>query len=116
MSINKPYFKGYELMEMVSTGVLSIKDNVSSLSEDYKHCSIEFVLKDNALNVMNLYFVIDKKLDLKEKTLLKLQQLEKEYREAKESRYRDCGNTERKLEYAIGILRELLQEEERYES
>lgn len=39
-------------------GELNIKQKVNSLSSDYKECTIEFVLKDSAINIMGLNFVL----------------------------------------------------------
>lgn len=103
-------YKGYELMKLVSEGKLGLKQKVNSLSLDYKNCTIDFVLKDIAFNVMDLDFkliednTIDDIEELKEeistnsynwisvdenrrminKLIRKLEQHEKEIKELKE--------------------------------
>lgn len=58
-------YKGYELMKLVSEGKLSLNQKVSTLSLDYKNCTIEFVLKDIAFNVMVLDFeLIEDEIDI----------------------------------------------------
>lgn len=49
-------YKGYELMKAVAEGKLNLKQKVSSTSLEYKNCTIEFVLKDKAFNIMDLDF------------------------------------------------------------
>lgn len=49
-------YRGYELAEAVDCGELKLSQRVDSLSLDYKNCTIEFVLKDAAKNVMFLNF------------------------------------------------------------
>lgn len=58
-------YKGYELMKAVSQGKLNLKQKVSTTSLDYKNCTIEFVLKDIAFNIMDLDFeLIGDKIDI----------------------------------------------------
>lgn len=58
-------YKGYELMKAVSEGKLNLKQKVSTTSLDYKNCTIEFVLKDIAFNIMDLDFeLIEDELDI----------------------------------------------------
>lgn len=58
-------YKGYELMKAVSQGKLNLKQKVSTTSLDYKNCTIEFVLKDIAFNIMDLDFeLIEDKIDI----------------------------------------------------
>ena len=57
--------KGYELMKLVNEGKLSLEQKVSSISPDYKNCTIYFVLKDIAFKIMNLDFeVIEEQQDI----------------------------------------------------
>lgn len=61
-------YKGYELMKAVSEGKLNLKQKVSTTSLKYINCTIEFVLKDNAFNIMDLDFeLIEDKIDSIEK-------------------------------------------------
>lgn len=61
----KMKYKGYELMKAVSEGKLNLKQKVSTTSLDYKNCTIEFVLKDIAFNIMDLDFeLIENKIDI----------------------------------------------------
>lgn len=58
-------YKGYELMKLVSEGKLNLKQKVNTLSLDYKNCTIDFVLKDSAFNVMDLDFeLIEDEIDI----------------------------------------------------
>ena len=58
-------YKGYELMKVVSEGKLNLKQKVSTTSLDYKNCTIEFVLKDIAFNIMDLDFeLIEDEIDI----------------------------------------------------
>lgn len=58
-------YKGYELMSLVSKGKLSMQQRVNSLSLDYENCTIKFVLKDIAINVMDLDFkLIEDEIDI----------------------------------------------------
>lgn len=58
-------YKGYELMKLVSQGKLSLKQRVNSLSIDYKNCTIDFILKDSAFNIMDLDFkLIEDEIDI----------------------------------------------------
>lgn len=58
-------YKGYELMKAVSEGKLNLKQKVSTTSLEYKNCTIEFVLKDIAFNIMDLDFeLIEDKIDV----------------------------------------------------
>ncbi len=58
-------YKGYELMKEVSEGKLNLKQKVSTTSLGYKNCTIEFVLKDIAFNIMDLDFeLIEDEIDI----------------------------------------------------
>lgn len=58
-------YRGYELMKLVSQGKLSLKQRVNSLSIDYKNCTIDFILKDRAENIMDLDFeLIEDEIDI----------------------------------------------------
>lgn len=58
-------YKGYELMKAVSEGKLNLKQKVSTTSLEYKNCTIEFVLKDIAFNIMDLDFeLIEDEIDI----------------------------------------------------
>lgn len=61
----KMIYKGYELMKAVSEGKLNLKQKVSTTSLDYKNCTIEFILKDIAFNIMDLDFeLIEDEIDI----------------------------------------------------
>lgn len=61
-------YKGYELMKAVAEGKLNLKQKVSTTSLEYTNCTIEFVLKDKAFNIMDLDFeLIEDKIDSIEK-------------------------------------------------
>lgn len=51
-------YKGYELMQAVSEGKLSLQQRVNSIAAYYNNCTIGFVLKDNAINIMDLEFEV----------------------------------------------------------
>ena len=58
-------YKGYELMKAVSEGKLNLEQKVSTTSLGYKNCTIEFVLKDIAFNIMDLDFeLIEDEIDI----------------------------------------------------
>jgi hypothetical protein len=58
-------YKGYELMKAVSEGKLNLEQKVSTTSLGYKNCTIEFVLKDIAFNIMDLDFeLIEDEVDI----------------------------------------------------
>lgn len=58
-------YKGYELMKAVSEGKLNLEQKVSTTSLEYKNCTIEFVLKDIAFNIMDLDFeLIEDEIDI----------------------------------------------------
>lgn len=59
-------FKGYELMEKAMKGEININQKVNSLSEDYKDCTLKFVLNDTAIHVMGLNFELieDQTIDI----------------------------------------------------
>lgn len=60
-------YKGYELMKAVDDGKLSMQQRVNSLSLDYENCTIDFILKDIAKNVMSLKFeVIEDEINIQE--------------------------------------------------
>lgn len=61
-------YKGYELMQAVNEGKLSLQQRVNSIAQYYNNCTIEFVLKDNAINIMDLDFeVIEENKGIEEK-------------------------------------------------
>lgn len=53
-------YKGYELMWAVSKGLLNTTQKVSTVNREYMNCTIEFILKDKAENIMYLDFVLIK--------------------------------------------------------
>lgn len=58
-------YKGYELMKMLSKGEVNLKQKVNTLSLDYKNCTIDFVIKDRAENIIDLDFeLIEDEIDL----------------------------------------------------
>ena len=60
-------YKGYELLKMLSKGEISLNQKVSTLSLDYKKCTIGFVIKDTAENIMDLDFeLIEDEIDIQE--------------------------------------------------
>lgn len=60
-------YKGYELMKMLSKGEVNLKQKVNTLSLDYKNCTIDFVIKDRAENIMDLDFeLIEDEIDIQE--------------------------------------------------
>ena len=51
--MNKKIYKGYELAEAVDNGILSLEQKVKSADNmTYFECTIDFVLKDVAKNIM----------------------------------------------------------------
>lgn len=61
-------YKGYELMQAVSEGKLSLQQRVNSIAQYYNNCTIGFVLKDNAINIIDLDFeVIEDNKEIEEK-------------------------------------------------
>lgn len=61
----KMKYKGYEIMKAVSEGKLNLEQKVSTTSLEYKNCTIEFVLKDIAFNIMDLDFeLIEDEIDI----------------------------------------------------
>lgn len=66
-------YKGYELMKLASEGKISLKQKASSLSLDYQECTIDFILKDSAFNVMDLDFeLIEDEVDIDNTNLDKI--------------------------------------------
>lgn len=60
-------YKGYELMQAVIEGKLSLQQRVNSIGGCYNDCTIGFVLKDAAINIMDSEFeVIEKKKKIRE--------------------------------------------------
>ena len=58
-------YKGYELMKAVSEGELNLKQKVSTISSDYKKCTIEFILREPSFNIMCLDFeLIEDEVDI----------------------------------------------------
>ncbi len=49
-------YKGYELLKMLCEGEIKANQKVSSVSLDYKDCTLDFVIKDRAENIMDLRF------------------------------------------------------------
>jgi len=49
-------YKGYELLKMLCEGEIKANQKVSSVSLDYKNCTLDFVIKDRAENIMDLSF------------------------------------------------------------
>lgn len=55
--MNKKIYKGYELAEAVDNGILSLEQKVKNVDNmTYFECTIDFVLKDVAKNIMFEYF------------------------------------------------------------
>ena len=51
--MNKKIYKGYELAEAVDNGILDLEQRVNSFNDmEYYNCTIDFILRDNAKNVM----------------------------------------------------------------
>ena len=53
-------YKGYELMWAIAKGLLSKTQKVSTVNREYMNCTIEFILKDKAENIIDLDFVLIK--------------------------------------------------------
>lgn len=53
-------YKGYELMWAVAKGLLGTTQKVSTTNREYMNCTIAFILKDKAENIMYLDFVLIK--------------------------------------------------------
>ena len=49
-------YKGYQLLKMLCEGEIKANQKVSSVSLDYKNCTLDFVIKDRAENIMDLSF------------------------------------------------------------
>ena len=49
-------YKGYELLKMLCRGEIKANQKVSSINLDYENCTLDFVIKDTAENIMNLTF------------------------------------------------------------
>lgn len=49
-------YKGYQLLKMLCEGEIKANQKVSSVSLDYKNCTLDFVIKDRAENIMDLDF------------------------------------------------------------
>ena len=57
--MNKKIYKGYELAEAVDNGILDLEQRVKSFNDmEYYNCTINFILRDNAKNVMFKEFKI----------------------------------------------------------
>lgn len=57
--MNKKDYKGYELAEAVDNGILNLKQKVKTANNmEYYNCTIDFILKDIAKNIMFKEFVI----------------------------------------------------------
>lgn len=58
-------YKGYELMKLVSEGKVSFNQKVSTTNFEYENCTIDFVIKDRAENIMDLDFeLIEDEIDI----------------------------------------------------
>ncbi len=53
-------YKGYELMWAVAKGLLSVTQRISTVNREYMNCTIEFILKEKAENIIDLDFVLIK--------------------------------------------------------
>lgn len=53
-------YKGYELMWAVTKGLLSVTQRISTVNREYMNCTIEFILKEKAENIIDLDFVLIK--------------------------------------------------------
>ena len=52
-------------MKAVSEGELNLKQKVSTISSDYKKCTIEFILREPSFNIMCLDFeLIEDEIDI----------------------------------------------------
>ena len=49
-------YKGYQLLKMLCEGQIKANQKVSSVSLAYKNCTLDFVIKDRAENIMDLDF------------------------------------------------------------
>lgn len=49
-------YKGYELMQAIAEGEIKSNQRVNSTDKTYIDCKIDFILKDNAKNIMNKDF------------------------------------------------------------
>lgn len=49
-------YKGYELMKLASEGKVSLNQKISATNFEYENCTIDFVIKDRAENIMDLDF------------------------------------------------------------
>lgn len=60
-------YKGYELMKLVSEGKVSLNQKVSATNFEYENCTIDFVIKDRAENIMDLEFeLIEDEIDIQD--------------------------------------------------
>ena len=51
--MNRKIYKGYELAEAIDNGILDLKQRVNSAYDmEYYNCTIDFILRDDAKNVM----------------------------------------------------------------
>ena len=57
--MNKKIYKGYELAEAVDNGILNLEQKVKTVNNmEYYNCTIDFILKDIAKNIMFKEFEI----------------------------------------------------------
>ena len=57
--MNKKIYKGYELAEAVDNGILNLEQKVKTANNmEYYNCTIDFILKDIAKNIMFKEFEI----------------------------------------------------------
>ena len=57
--MNKKIYKGYELAEAVDNGILNLEQKVKTANNmEYYDCTIDFILKDIAKNIMFKEFEI----------------------------------------------------------
>lgn len=58
-------YKGYELMKLASEGKVSLNQKISATNFEYENCTIDFVIKDRAENIMDLSFeLIEDEIDI----------------------------------------------------
>lgn len=69
--MNKKIYKGYELAQAVDNGILNLEQKVKSADDmTYFDCTIEFVLKDVAKNIIfeNFKLIEDNTEEIEEKS------------------------------------------------
>lgn len=96
--------KGYELMKLVNEGKLSLEQKVSSISPDYKNCTIYFALKDIAFNIMNLDFeIIEEQQDIDIQDIIELTR----YEDIADYDYRDIDINRDKINELVEVVKQL---------